>query len=558
MSETPRRDKQPPEQEPAPVAATPTEAEDEYQEIHYREDADTDYQDSYEEYPEDAVVDPETGEISAVDPATGEMKVIGTAPTLTDLLTQTAQGDQAAFSAFFEATSDVVYGLSLIMHAEYDDAHSSTIAVYRHLWDQADARARDLRLQTQASQLLTEEFIGAEAEGEGASYQPNEYELVLEWLIPLAHRIFVERFREGLTTPIPLTPVPQSEGGGVAGLPEEVLEDLLALSDSQAQALALTYLAGATHQQVAEKVEAAVPSVKSRLRDAMTRLHTQRETRDNEPDPILQAAVTKKDVERSGGVNRNFSHQIAADLDKGLLVELTELYALDAVDDAERALLDEKALTASESEAQQWETRVLAARRTLAEIFASDPVAPPSTLLEDLLTGLGGQEVGVGLVENLSNHTGETERRTPVIKKWMFVTGFLAIVLIGALIIWQVSIPRDIQALADADPEAEQIAEYPMEEGGTVDAVLSHTEDVGYAQFSDLPALEGEQTYQLWLLPAGTGEPSSIGNFTPDELEGEIITISNLASHQALLVTVENIRGEERPQGDIVAQLPLN
>ncbi|RJN31801.1 anti-sigma factor domain-containing protein [Nesterenkonia natronophila] len=477
-------------------------------------------------------------------------------PTLSDLLTSTAQGDQAAFSAFFDATADVVYGLALIMHSEYYDAHSSTIAVYRHLWDQADARARDLRLQTQASQLLTEEF--AEASPEHPSYRPNEYELVLEWLIPLTHRIFVERFRDRTTTPIPLTPVPQSEGGGVAGLPEEVLEDLLALSDSQAQAMALTFLAGIPHQDVAQMVGAAVPSIKSRLRDAMTRLHSQREARDTGSDPILRAAVTKEDLERSGGVNRNFSNQIAADLDKGLLVELAELYALDAVDDAERALLDEKALTASAEEAQQWDTRVLAARRTLAEIFASDPVAPPSTLLQELLDDLGGQEVGVGLVEDISTHTGEAERRKPVVKKWMFVAGFIAIVLIGALVIWQFTLPRDVQAVADADPDASVVEDYEMDEGGTIDAVLAPTEDVGYVQFQDVPSTEGEQTYQLWLLPNGAGEPASIGNFTAEELEDEIIDITNLAQHQALLVTVESVRGEERPQGDIVAQLPLD
>ncbi|NDK31368.1 anti-sigma factor domain-containing protein [Nesterenkonia haasae] len=511
MSETPRRDEAASPQEAAPVAETPVEL-DHHQQIEQ--------------------------------------------PTLTDLLTSTAQGDQAAFSAFFDATADVVYGLALIMHAEYDHAHSSTIAVYRHLWDQADARARDLRLQTQASQLLTEEF--ADVSPESPSYRPNEYELVLEWLIPLTHRIFVERFRDRSTSPIPLTPVPQSEGGGVAGLPEEVLEDLLALSDSQAQALALTFLAGIPHQEVAETVGAAVPSIKSRLRDAMTRLHSQREARDTGTDPILRAAVTKEDLERSGGVNRNFSNQIAADLDKGLLVELAELYALDAVDDAERALLDEKALTASPEEAQQWETRVLAARRTLAEIFASDPVAPPSTLLEELLEGLGGQEVGVSLVEDISNHTGEDERRKPVVKKWMFIAGFIAIVLIGALVIWQFTVPRDVQAIADADPDASLVEDYQMEQGGTIDAVLAPTEDVGYVQFEDVPGTEGDQTYQLWLLPSGAGEPASIGNFTADQLEDEIIDINNLAQHQALLVTVEEVRGEERPQGDIVAQLPLD
>lgn len=523
MSETPRRDDQISGSEPAPVAETPVDLDN-----------------------DDAGSAAETGEPE------------NTPPTLSELLASTAQGNQAAFSAFFEATADVVYGLSLIMHAEYDDARSSTIAVYRHLWDQADARARDLRLQTRASQMLTEEFAETEAEGTGESYRPNEYELVLEWLIPLTHRIFVERFREGVTSPIPLTPVPANEGGGVAGLPEEVLEDMLALSDSQAQALALTYLAGAPHQQVAEQVGTAVPSIKSRLRDAMTRLHGQHQARYTESDPILRAVVTTKDVQRSGGVNRNFSNQIAADLDKGLLVELAELYALDAVDDDERALLDEKALTAPAAQAQEWETRVLAARRTLAEIFAADPVAPPSTLLEELLGSLGGQEVGVGLVEDISNHTGETERRKPVIKKWMFVAGFALIVLIGALVIWQFSMPRDIQAVADADPDASAVEGYEMAEGGTIDAVLSTAEDVGYAQFQDLQELEGEDTYQLWLLPSGSGEPTSIGNFTSDELEDEVITINNLALHRSLVVTVEPIRGEERPQGDIVAQLPLD
>lgn len=519
MSETPRRDDSLPESQPAPVAETPVDL--------------------------DTAEETEAGEPTAP-------------PTLSELLTNTAHGDQSAFSAFFEATSDVVYGLSLIMHAEYDDAHSSTIAVYRHLWDQADARARDLRLQTQASQMLTEEFTDSAQDGTAENYRPNEYELVLEWLIPLTHRIFVERFRDGTTSSIPLEPVPQSEGGGVSGLPEEVLEDLLALSDSQAQALALTYLAGTPHQRVAEQVGTAVPSIKSRLRDAMTRLHRQQQERYAESDPILRAAVTSEDVERSGGVNRNFANQIAADLDKGLLVELAELYALDAIDDDERALLDEKALTAPADQAQEWETRVLAARRTLAEIFASDPVSPPSSLLEELLEGLGGQEVGVGLVEDISNHTGEDERRKPVIKKWMFVAGFLVVVLVGALVIWQFLIPRDIQSVVDADPEVSTIAGYEMSEGGTINAALSGAENAGYVEFSDVPTLEGEDTYQLWLLPSGAGEPTSIGNYTAEELEEDVIGIENLTRHESLVITIEAIRNEERPQGDVVAQLSLN
>lgn len=485
-------------------------------------------------------------------------------PSLAELLAGTARGETASFSAFFESTADVVYGLALLLHADSEGAHASTVAVYQHLWDQADARARDLRLQTQASETLTDEYAGFTPDADTAAdpselagtYRPNEYELVLEWLIPLTHRIFVERFRDGSAEPIPLSPLPQNQGG-VAGLPEEVLEDLLALSDSQAQALALTYLSGLTHQQVAERVGAAVPSVKSRLRDAMTRMHSQRTQRQADSDPILRAAVTREDVARSGGVNRNFSNEIAADLDKGLLVELAELYALDGLDDRERALLDEKALTAEAGEAQQWDTRVLAARRTLAEIFASDPVPPPSHLLDEVLQSVGDQEVGVGLVGEFSSHTGEEPRRTPVLKPWMFIAGFIVVLLVGAIVLWQVSAPRDIEAVAQADPDAHLVEGYDMAEGGQIDAVFSEVEDVGYVDFQDVPDLADGATYQLWLLPADTGQPSSLGNFTADELEADGANIERLAQYQALMVTVEEIRGEERPQGDIVAQFQL-
>lgn len=483
-------------------------------------------------------------------------------PSLAELLAGTARGETASFSAFFESTADVVYGLALLLHADSEGAHSSTVAVYQHLWDQADARARDLRLQTQASQTLTDEYAGftpdaaADPSQQAGTYRPNEYELVLEWLIPLTHQIFVERFRDGSAEPIPLAPLPQNQGG-VAGLPEEVLEDLLELSDSQAQALALTYLAGLTHQQVAERVGAAVPSVKSRLRDAMTRMHTQRNQRQTDSDPILRAAVTREDVARSGGVNRNFTNEIAADLDKGLLVELAELYALDGLDDRERALLDEKALTAEAGEAQQWDTRVLAARRTLAEIFASDPVPPPSQLLDEVLHSVGDQEVGVGLVGDVSSHTGEEPRRTPVLKPWMFIVGFIVVLLVGAIVFWQVSSPRDIEAVAQADPDAHLVEGYEMAEGGQIHAVFSEVEDVGYAEFQNVPDLADGATYQLWLLPKDAGQPSSLGNFTADELEADGASIERLAQYRTLMITVEEIRGEERPQGDIVAQFQL-
>ncbi|TDS87259.1 anti-sigma factor domain-containing protein [Nesterenkonia aurantiaca] len=477
-------------------------------------------------------------------------------PRLSELLAGSARGDQPSFATFYEATSDVVYGLALLMHEEPEGAQASMLAVYHQLWDQADERAQDLRLQSQASELLTDEHAADEHRPDDA-YRPTEYELVLEWLVPLAHRIFVERFREGLATPIRLAVVPADEGGGIAGLPEEIIEDISVLSDSQSQALALSYLAGDTHQQVGAAVGAAVPAVKSRLRDGMTRMHTRRTTREAELDPILRAAVTKKDVERSGAVNRNFTEDIGADVEHGLLVELAEVYALDAIDNRERAVLDEAALTADEATARAWDTRVLSARRTLAEIFTAYPVVPPGQLLEEVLYNLSDQEVGMGMVESISSHTEVAPKREPVVKRWMIVSGLAVVVLAAVLLIWGLTIGQDVQATADGDPEARVVDGIELAEGGTARAVISEAENVGYVDFSEVGELEGDATYQLWLMPRDDAQPSSLGNFTAAELEEEIVTLRNIESNRALQITVEQIRGEERPMGETVGEIEM-
>lgn len=478
--------------------------------------------------------------------------------TLSELLTGTARGDESSFAAFYEATSDVVYGLALLMHEHPDGAYYSTVAVYEHLWEQADERARDLRLQTAASQSLTQEHLSAPEDVQDA-YRPSEYELVLEWLVPLAHRIMVERFREGLAEPIRLSAVPESQGGGVAGLPEEILDDLTTLSDSQSQALALSYLAGGTHQQIADAVDSALPTVKSRLRDSMTRLHAQRDSREPDADPILRAAVTKRDVQRGGAVNRNFTNHVSADLEKGLLVELAELYALDAIDDRERALLDETALNADEETSQQWDTRVLAARRTLAEIFSAHPVVPPGQLLDEILYDLHDREreVGMSMVEEFSAHTEETTKRDPIMKRWMIVTGLVVVVLLAVLLIWRFTAGQDVQAIADGADDARTVEDIELAGGGTGHAVISEEEDVAYLDFEDVATLDGH-TYQVWLLSADQRAPSSLGNFTSSELEEEIISLRNISSYSHVQITAEEIRGEERPLGDVMAELPLH
>lgn len=96
-----------------------------------------------------------------------------------------------------------------------------------------------------------------------------------------------------------------------------------------------------------------------------------------------------------------------------------------------------------------------------------------------------------------------------------------------------------------------------LTEGGTARAVISTAEGVGYVDFFEVGELEGDTTYQLWLMPRDEGQPSSLGNFTAAELEEEIVTLRDIEANRALQITIETIRGEERPTGETAGEIEL-
>lgn len=163
----------------------------------------------------------------------------------------------------------------------------------------------------------------------------------------------------------------------------------------------------------------------------------------------------------------------------------------------------------------------------------------------------------MGMVESISSHTEEAPKREPLMKRWMILTGLAVVVLAAVLLIWGFTAGQDIEATADGDPEARVTEGIELSQGGTARAVMSSAEDVGYVDFSEVGELEGDDTYQLWLMPHETGQPSSLGNFTAEELEEEVVTVDGISSHRALQITVEDIRGVERPMGETVAEVQL-
>src|SRR6478609_10571168 len=89
----------------------------------------------------------------------------------------------------------------------------------------------------------------------------------------------------------------------------------------------------------------------------------------------------------SAGTPGNFSTDIAGDLSSGRAVDLAEVYALHALDDAERNAVDRYLADAPPAERTEFEQRVRQARETLAMSFSAEE-EPPAGLFDRISAAL--------------------------------------------------------------------------------------------------------------------------------------------------------------------------
>nr|MDQ5862485.1 anti-sigma factor [Actinomycetota bacterium] len=95
------------------------------------------------------------------------------------------------------------------------------------------------------------------------------------------------------------------------------------------------------------------------------------------------------EMNSQGGTRRpgSFGTEIAADLESGRAVDLAELYALDAISDAERAAIDRYISAAPDAERSAFFERVRQARETLAMSFTAE-AEPPADLFARIVSQL--------------------------------------------------------------------------------------------------------------------------------------------------------------------------
>jgi len=172
---------------------------------------------------------------------------------LGELLAQIANGDHGAFAEFYELTSRRVFGMARRVLIDPELSEDTTQEVFLQVWQNA------------------------------AKFNPDAGS-PLAWLMTISRRRAVDKVRSSQSSTdreakygassqeINHDSVSDAVGSMLEA--EAVVRCLDTLTETQQQSVRLAYYGGLTYREVAEKLNAAVPTIKSRIRDGLIRLKT--------------------------------------------------------------------------------------------------------------------------------------------------------------------------------------------------------------------------------------------------------------------------------------------
>ncbi|MEU1970732.1 ECF RNA polymerase sigma factor SigK [Microbacterium sp. NPDC019599] len=170
------------------------------------------------------------------------------------LLVRTAAGDDEAFARLYDMLAGRVFGLILRMLVDRAQSEEVLQEVFLEVWQSADRFAPN--------------------KGQGRA-----------WVLTIAHRRAVDRVRSAQST----TDRDRRIGARDVDVPHDgvaeqvelriesgrVVRALAALPDPQREAITLAYFGGYSQSEIAALVGAPLGTVKTRMRDGLSRLRTE-------------------------------------------------------------------------------------------------------------------------------------------------------------------------------------------------------------------------------------------------------------------------------------------
>lgn len=288
--------------------------------------------------------------------------------------------------------------------------------------------------------------------------------------------------------------------------------------------------------------------------------------------------IDPQDGSRTPG---SFSTDIAGDLSSGRAVDLAEVYALHALDDAERAAVDRYIAEATPAVRAEFEERVRQARETLATSFTAEE-EPPAALFGRIVAALPVQvaepgsatPAGTGtppvaarpvrehpespVVDELgaARQRREERRRPQGMRNWLIGVAAAAAIAVGGVGVGAYVANQNDPVNQVLEASDVRKATVDVIGGGTASLTLSSSKDAAVVKMNGVPAPPSGKVYQMWLIPKDGSAPVSKGLMDAAALSKPAV-VTGIGSAAALGITVEPVGGSKTPTMPTVAAAPL-
>lgn len=269
-----------------------------------------------------------------------------------------------------------------------------------------------------------------------------------------------------------------------------------------------------------------------------------------------------------GRLPRAFAADISTDLTAGRAVELAEVYALDAVSDAERSAIEEYVKTAPEAERESFNERVRQARETLAVAFTAEE-EPPADLFGRIVAQLPVNPAAEERHEApaaqppaaddlaAARERRDVRRRASGMRNWLIGVAAAAVIALGGVGVGAYMANQNDPLTQVLQAQDVRQATVDVSGGGTATVSISPSKDALVVRMKDVPAPPPGKVYQMWLIPKDGSTPVSQGLMDAEALSKPAV-VKGISSAASLGITVEPAGGSSAPTSATVAAAPLS
>lgn len=232
------------------------------------------------------------------------------------------------------------------------------------------------------------------------------------------------------------------------------------------------------------------------------------------------------------------------------LLSLATAYALDAVDDDERADIERRVQAAPEEVSSAFAVEVRQVREAMAAVSATTAAEPPAQLRERLMAAVSAEQ------------TGQVRQLRPSRRRWSTaVAAAAAAVVIGVATFgvgwWLRPVPTETTAeQIFAAPDVRTVSgQIPT--GGTATVVFSRERNAGVLVMNNVEPPTTGTVYQMWLIDTEGAHSAGVmdaGAIAPSTTA----VLPDLGWSTTLAFTVEPGSGSDRPTTTPFASLPLS